>query len=89
MLKVRLMGTKRDMKWFRKNLERDRRIHIIRISEPYAIKGSDRFYRMYIEAMEQSLLPISCLISMALPKSSFALMPWRMHQRSDHQKSEV
>ena len=49
MLKVRLMGTKRDMKWFRKNLERDRRIHVIRISEPYAIKGSNRFYRMYIE----------------------------------------
>lgn len=49
MLKVRLMGTKRDMKWFRKTLERDRRFHVMRISEPYAIKGSNRFYRMYIE----------------------------------------
>jgi len=49
MLKVRLMGTKREMKWFRRILERDRRFHIIRISEPYAIKGSSRFYRMYIE----------------------------------------
>ena len=49
MLKVRLMGTKRDMKWFQKVIERDRRIQILRISEPYAIKGSNRYYRMYIE----------------------------------------
>lgn len=49
MLKVRLMGTKRDMKWFQKALERDRRFHVIRISDPYAIKGSSRFYRMYVE----------------------------------------
>lgn len=25
----------------------------------------------------------------ALPKSSFALMPWRMHLKSDHLRSEV
>ncbi|MBQ7588277.1 MAG: hypothetical protein IJT37_09675 [Lachnospiraceae bacterium] len=49
MLKVRLMGTKRDMKWFQKVIERDRRIQILRISEPYAIKGSNRYYRMYVE----------------------------------------
>ena len=49
MLKVRLMGTKRDMKCFRKTLESDKIIHVIRISEPYAIKGSNRFYRMYVE----------------------------------------
>ena len=54
MLKVRLMGTKRDMKWFRKTLERDRRIHVIRISEPYAIKGSNRYYRMYIEVEREN-----------------------------------
>lgn len=49
MLKVRLMGTKREMKGFRKSLERDKRFHVLRISEPYAIKGSNRYYRMYIE----------------------------------------
>lgn len=54
MLKVRLMGTKREMKWFRKALERDRRFHVLRISEPYAIKGSSRFYRMYIELERNS-----------------------------------
>ena len=58
MLKVRLMGTRNDMKWFRKVLERDRRIHVIRISEPYAIKGSNRYYRMYVE-IERNYIKIA------------------------------
>ena len=54
MLKVRLMGTKREIKWFCKILERDKRINIIRISEPYAIKGSSRYYRVYVEVERSS-----------------------------------
>lgn len=49
MLKLRFMGTKRDMRWIRKVLERDKRINILSISDKYAIKGSNRFYRMYAE----------------------------------------
>jgi len=49
MLKVRLMGTKNDIRWFRKILEREKALHILQCSEPYGLKGTDRFYRVYVE----------------------------------------
>lgn len=49
MLKVRLQGTIRDMGWFRGLLEESREIKILRISEAYANKGTNRYFRMYME----------------------------------------
>lgn len=49
MLKVRLMGTKNDIKWFKKILEREKKLNILQCSEPYSLKGTDRFYRVYVE----------------------------------------
>ena len=49
MLKIRLQGTKNDLKWFRKLLERDRRIHVLDISDIYTNKGTNKYYRVYAE----------------------------------------
>lgn len=49
MLKIRLQGTTNDMKWFRKILERDRRIKILSISEPFANKGTKKYFRVYAD----------------------------------------
>lgn len=49
MLKVRFMGTKNDLKWFRKLLERDRRIQVLSISDAYTNKGTNKYYRVYAE----------------------------------------
>ena len=49
MVKLRAMGTKKELKWVRKVLERDKRIKIISISEMYSIKGTNRYYRMYVD----------------------------------------
>lgn len=49
MLKIRLQGTTNDMKWFRKILERDRRIKILNISEPFANKGTKKYFRVYAD----------------------------------------
>lgn len=49
MLKVRLMGTKNDIKWFEKILERDNRMNVLQISDSYANKGTNRHYRVYVE----------------------------------------
>jgi hypothetical protein len=42
MLKIRLQGTTNDLKWFKKILERDTRIHLIQISEPLVNKGIEQ-----------------------------------------------
>ena len=49
MVKLRAMGTKNELKWVRKVLERDKRIKVISISEMYANKGTNRYYRMYAD----------------------------------------
>ena len=49
MLKLRLMGTKRELKWFNRFLNRCDVLKIVRVSDAYKIKGSNRYYRMYID----------------------------------------
>lgn len=49
MLKIRLMGTTKEIKWFRKILERCGQLDILEFSEPYANKGTNRYFRVYVE----------------------------------------
>ena len=49
MLKIRLMGTKNDIKWFEKILQRHPKIEVMEISDLYPIKGTKRFHRTYVE----------------------------------------
>ena len=50
MVKIRLTGTKRDIRWFQKILTRDRRYRVRRFSELFANKsrGTKQYYRMYV-----------------------------------------
>lgn len=49
MLKVRLMGTKNDIKWFQKVLQRSHKVEVKEFSELYPNKGTKKFYRVYVE----------------------------------------
>ena len=49
MLKVRLMGTTNEIKWFKKMVERNKRIHLLNNSEILSIRNSKKFRRMYME----------------------------------------
>ena len=49
MLKIRLMGTKNDIKWFEKLLRRHPNIEVQEFSDFYTNKGTNRFYRVYVE----------------------------------------
>ena len=49
MLKLRAMGTMNDLKWFRKIVDRYDIFRVIQISEPLSMKGTNKYYRMYIE----------------------------------------
>ena len=49
MLKIRLMGTRNDIRWFEKILKRQPKVVVTEFSELYRNKGTNRFYRAYVE----------------------------------------
>ena len=54
MLKIRLMGTKNDIKWFRKILERNPKVEVTEFSEMFSKKGTKKFYRVYVEVEKRN-----------------------------------
>lgn len=55
MLKVRLMGTKNDIKWFGKILQRNSKIEVKGFSDLYPNKGTKRYYRAYVEVTKSNV----------------------------------
>ncbi len=55
MLKVRLMGTKNDIKWFRKILQRTPKLEVTEFSELFPNKGTNKFYRAYVEIEKNNI----------------------------------
>lgn len=49
MLKIRMQGMTSDIEWFQKILEEDKRIRALGISEPFANKGTNKYFRVYAE----------------------------------------
>ena len=47
MLKIRMQGTKKDLHWFRRLLERQGDVKSV--SEPFANKGTNKYFRVYAE----------------------------------------
>ena len=54
MLKVRLMGTKNDIKWFGKILQRNPKIEVTEFSDLYPNKGTKKYHRAYVEVREKA-----------------------------------
>ncbi len=54
MLKVRLMGTKNDIKWFGKILKRHPKVVVTEFSELYQNKGTNKYYRAYVEVIKSN-----------------------------------
>jgi Ran GTPase-activating protein (RanGAP) involved in mRNA processing and transport len=52
MLKLRLMGTKNEIKWFAKILERTPKLEVVEFSNLYINKGTDKYYRAYVEVIK-------------------------------------
>ena len=55
MLKIRLMGTKNDIKWFVKLLQRQPKVTVTEVSELYQNKGTNRYYRAYVEVQKANI----------------------------------
>lgn len=54
MLKVRLMGTKKDIKWFEKLLQHHQDIEMLEMSGLYENKGTSQYYRAYAEVQRSN-----------------------------------
>lgn len=55
MLKIRLMGTKNDIKWFGKILQRNPKVKVTEFSDLFSNKGTKRFYRAYVEVEKSNV----------------------------------
>ena len=49
MLKIRLQGTVRDIRWFKRLLGKHPEIRVIQVSEIFSNKGTNRYFRFYAE----------------------------------------
>ena len=49
MLKIRLQGTVKDIQWFKRILEQHQRVKVIQASEVFSNKGTNKYFRMYVE----------------------------------------
>ena len=49
MLKIRLQGTRKDIKWFMKMLEKDKRFVLGSVSDIYDNNGTFRYKRLYAD----------------------------------------
>ena len=55
MLKIRLMGTKNDITWFQKTIKRHPKMEVLEMSDLYPNKGTDKYYRAYIEVKKSNI----------------------------------
>lgn len=49
MLKIRLQGTVRDIRWFKRLLERHPGIRVLQMPDIFSNKGTNRYFRSYVE----------------------------------------
>ena len=55
MLKIRLMGTKNDIKWFEKILKKQPNVTVTEFSDLYRNKGTNKYYRAYVEVQKANI----------------------------------
>ncbi len=55
MLKIRLMGTKNDITWFKKIMQRNPKVEVLEMSDLYPNKGTDKYYRSYVEVKKSNV----------------------------------
>lgn len=49
------MGTKKDIKWFEKILKRQPKVAVTEFSEMYQNKGTNKYYRVYVEVQKADI----------------------------------
>lgn len=55
MLKIRLMGTAKDIRWFEQLLRKNPKVNVTEMSEFFSNKGTKHFLRAYMEIEKASV----------------------------------
>lgn len=55
MLKIRLQGTKNDIKWFEKILRKHPKANVTEFSDLFQNKGTNKYYRVYVEVKKSNI----------------------------------
>lgn len=53
MLKIRLQGTIKDIRWFKRLLEKHSEIKLLQTSDIYSNKGTNKYFRVYAEVEKE------------------------------------
>ena len=56
MLKIRMMGSKDDLKWFSEFLRRNNEVDVLEISDAYENKGTSKYCRVYVEVEKKTAM---------------------------------
>ena len=49
MIKLRIMGTPNELRWVEKLMHRHKKVKVLRVSEKYSNKGTNKYFRVYME----------------------------------------
>ena len=49
MIKLRIMGTPNELRWFEKLMHRHKKVKVLQVSERYSNKGTNKYFRVYME----------------------------------------
>ena len=55
MLKIRLMGTRNDITWFQRLMQRHPKVEVLEASDLYHNKGTDKYLRSYLEVKKSNI----------------------------------
>ncbi len=53
MLKIRMQGTLKDIRWFKRLMERHKEIKVKDVSQPFKNKGTNQYVRVYAEIKKE------------------------------------
>lgn len=53
MLKIRLQGTIKDIQWFRKMMDKHPKVRVLRVSEAFSNKGTNKYFHVYAEVEKE------------------------------------
>ena len=54
MLKIRLQGTKSDIRWFQNILQQSEELKLTEFSRTFSNRGTSRFFRAYAEVIRKN-----------------------------------
>lgn len=73
MLKIRLQGTKNDIRWFVRLLQRDKRFEVNNVSTFFDNVGTDKYKRVYAEVSRKKRILVRNQVTLCRQKKNVTM----------------